>query len=61
MAIYFMVGLINTGINAEAMYLLVIKLHIWYLLAQIIVSALIAFYNFLFTNILFLKRFQINL
>lgn len=47
MAIYFIVGLTNTGVNAEAMYLLVVKEHVWYLLAQILISALIACYNFL--------------
>lgn len=44
---YFIVGSINLAINTLGMYLVVDIFGIWYLLAQIIVSAVIAFESFL--------------
>ena len=44
---YFFLGIVNTGINAEAMHILVNTMHIWYLLAQVLISAVIAVLNFI--------------
>ncbi len=47
MILYFMVGLINLCINTLGMYILVDKLEVMYVLAQIIMGALIAISSFL--------------
>jgi putative flippase GtrA len=56
MAVYFIIGSLNVGINALGMNLLVNKLHVWYLLAQIILSGSIAIYSFLVYNFLIFNR-----
>lgn len=56
MAAYFMLGAINVGLNAVAMHFLVNVMHIWYLLAQIIISAVIAILNFLVYKYFIFKK-----
>lgn len=58
MGVYFAVGAVNTVINAWAMDLLVNSWHVWYLLAQVIVSGLIALYSFIIYKFLIFKRAQ---
>jgi putative flippase GtrA len=47
---YFAVGIMNLGLNTALMYLFVDKLKIWYILAQVIATALIAITSFLIYN-----------
>jgi putative flippase GtrA len=56
MGTYFMVGATNTSINAIAMYVLVDKIHIWYMLAQVLVSGGIAFYSFVIYKLFIFKQ-----
>jgi len=58
MAIYFIVGSVNTAINAWAMNLLVNSWHIWYLLAQVIVAGSIALYSFIIYKFLIFEKVQ---
>ena len=48
LAIYFMIALFGLGFNTLLMYCLVDILHIWYMLAQVIIGFILAFFNFLF-------------
>ncbi len=45
--LYFLNAFLGLTMNGWLMHLLVSRLHIWYLLAQIIVNVALAFYNFL--------------
>src|SRR3989338_7769623 len=54
--IYFIVGAINLGLNGVGIYLVVEKLHIWYILAQIIVSGLIAIESFVIYRYFIFKK-----
>ncbi len=56
MSIYLLVALCNLGINALAMYFLVEKLAIWYLLSQIIMNATIAIESFLIYKFIIFKK-----
>jgi putative flippase GtrA len=56
MGVYFLVGATNTGINAVAMYVLVEKNHLWYMLAQVIVAGSIALYSFLIYKFFIFKE-----
>jgi putative flippase GtrA len=56
MGVYFVVGAINVGINATGMNCLVNKLHIWYLLSQIIMGGSIALYSFAVYNFFIFKK-----
>jgi len=47
MLVYLIVGLVNLGINTGGVYLLVEKMDIWYLLAQIIMGGFISCFSFL--------------
>ncbi|KKW12618.1 MAG: GtrA family protein [Parcubacteria group bacterium GW2011_GWA2_49_9] len=46
MTLYFSIALANLAFNTFLMYLFVDRFHIWYLLAQILASGLIAFESF---------------
>ena len=46
MSLYFTLGLVNLGINTLSMYILVDKLHIWYMFSQMFVSAFLAIISF---------------
>ncbi len=51
---YLLIGLMNLVINAVLMYLFVESLHLWYILAQVITTALIAVESYvLYTYIVF--------
>ena len=56
MGVYFIVGAINVGINAAGMNFLVNKLHVWYLLSQIIMGGSIAVYSFLVYKFFIFKK-----
>ncbi len=47
MSLYLMVGFLNLGINTGGMYIFVDKIHMMYILAQIIMGGIIAISNFL--------------
>ncbi|HBB41449.1 MAG: GtrA family protein [Deltaproteobacteria bacterium] len=47
LALYAGAGVINLGVNAGAMYLLVDRLHVWHMAAQVIVSGALAALSFL--------------
>ena len=53
---YFVLGAMGVAINAGAMHILVNVLHIWYLLAQILISAAIAIMNFLVYRFFIFKK-----
>ena len=53
---YLLVALVNMGINALFMYLLVEKLAVWYLLAQIIMNGTIAIESFLIYKFFIFKK-----
>lgn len=61
MTIYFIVGLTNLGINTGGMYLLVSKMIIPYLLAQIIMGLIIAIGSFLIYRFIIFNKKEINL
>jgi putative flippase GtrA len=46
LSLYLLVTLFNLILNNGMLYLFVSKLHIWYLFAQVIVSAIIAVWSF---------------
>jgi len=48
--LYLAVALVNLGVNTGGMFLLVEKLDLWYIFAQIIMGALIAFSSFIIYN-----------
>lgn len=54
--LYFIVAAANLGVNAIGMYFLAEVLHVWYLLAQIIMCGAIAFYSFLIYNFLIFNK-----
>jgi putative flippase GtrA len=56
MSLYLAVGLTNLAINAVAMYLLVEILQVWYMLAQVVVGALIASESFLIYKLLIFRK-----
>lgn len=53
---YVVVQLLNLAVNAAALYVLVQYFGMWYLLAQLLVSALIALWNFLIYKFIIFKR-----
>ena len=53
---YFFLGAVNTGINAEAMHILVNIMQVWYLLAQVFISAAIAILNFVVYKYFIFKK-----
>lgn len=54
---FLSIALMNLGINTLGMFILVSKLHIWYMLAEVLVLAFIATENyFLQRNIVFIKK-----
>jgi glycosyltransferase involved in cell wall biosynthesis/putative flippase GtrA len=57
MSLYFIVGVINLLLNGSGMYLLVDKLGVMYLLAQIIMGAILGFSSFvIYRFVIFEKR-----
>ncbi|MFH1522952.1 MAG: glycosyltransferase [Patescibacteria group bacterium] len=56
LSLYLVVGLTNLSINGAAMYLLVDKFGIWYMLAQVISSGFLAFINFLVYKFIIFKK-----
>ena len=54
--LYMSVGLINLALNAGIMFVLVAKLNIWYLSAQVITGALIALESFIFYNLIIFNK-----
>ncbi|MFH1677360.1 MAG: GtrA family protein [Patescibacteria group bacterium] len=54
--LYFLIGLINLSINSIAMYLLVSKFKIWYILAQIIISGILSICNFMIYRFIIFKH-----
>ena len=55
---YFVVAVVNLGINTLLMYALVDLVHIWYLFAQIIIGGLIAFSSFFVYRKFIFKKAQ---
>lgn len=54
---YFVVSIINFLLNLELMTLLVVDLHVWYILAKILVSGGIAFSSFfVYRNLIFKNK-----
>lgn len=54
---FFVISGINFFVNIALLYVLVEKIHIWYIFAQVIVSACIAVSSFfLYRHIVFLKK-----
>lgn len=53
---YALVQLLNLGINAIALYVLVQFAHMWYILAQLLISAFIALWNFVIYKFIIFKR-----
>jgi len=53
---FLTVNLINLGINSIGMYLLVDKVGLWYIFAQIILSATIAFMSFFIYRYIIFKN-----
>jgi dolichol-phosphate mannosyltransferase len=53
---YFAVLLGNLALNAVLLYLFVEKLHVWYILAQIVIEALLAGLSFLIYKFLIFKK-----
>ncbi|OHA20349.1 MAG: hypothetical protein A2849_01065 [Candidatus Taylorbacteria bacterium RIFCSPHIGHO2_01_FULL_51_15] len=53
MTLYFLVAGGNLALNTLLMYFFVEKLHLWYLLAQVVASGLIAFESFFISRYLF--------
>ncbi|MDD4333136.1 MAG: GtrA family protein [Patescibacteria group bacterium] len=65
LSLYLITGLINLGINAAGMYILVDILNLWYILAQIIMGGVVAIgsflvYKFVIFNPIFSKRYENN-
>ena len=58
--LYLVVGLFNLTLNAAAMYILVERLRIWYLLAQVLVGLVIAVESFLVYRALIFKKEKIK-
>jgi len=56
MSLYFLVGIINLSINTGGMYILVDKFNIMYILAQIMMGALIAVSSFLIYRFIIFKK-----
>ncbi len=56
MSVYFTVAVTNLFINAGAMYMLVEKYNLWYILAQFIIGFFIAFENYIIYNFLIFKK-----
>lgn len=61
MTLYLIVGLTNLSINTFGMYILVDKLKVMYILAQIIMGALIAISSFLIYKFIIFKKQNIEL
>lgn len=53
---YFILALCNLAFNAVALYLLVQYAHLWYLFAQVIISAVIAIMNFILYKFVIFKK-----
>lgn len=51
--IYFCIILVNLGINTVGMYVLVEQLHVWYVLAQFVLLALISIESYFLYRALF--------
>jgi len=56
MSLYFLVGVVNLGANSWAMYILVDKFRVWYILAQVIISGFLAVSNFLIYKLIIFKK-----
>jgi len=56
MGVYFAVSVANLGVNTGLLYLAVDKLKIWYLLAQVLVLAIIAIESFIIYKFLIFER-----
>ena len=54
---FLTIAIVNLGINTLGMFVLVSKLHVWYMLAEVLVLAFIATENyFLQRNLVFVKK-----
>lgn len=53
LVLFFVVSIINLGLNAFAMFVLVDIMNIWYILSQFFVTALIAIWSFFIYRIIF--------
>jgi len=54
---FLTIALVNLGINTLGMFILVSKLHVWYMFAEVLVLAFIATENyFLQRNLVFVKK-----
>jgi len=60
MALYFTVGVINLAVNTVGMYVLVDKFKIMYLVAQIIMMALVAISNFLIYRFVIFRKEKLS-
>ena len=54
---FLTIAIINLGINTLGMFILVSKLHIWYMLAEVLVLGFIAIENYVLQrNLVFVKK-----
>lgn len=56
LAVYLAVGLANLGLNTLFIYILVDKFGLWYMLAQVLISGVIAIWSFLIYKFLIFKK-----
>jgi len=55
-AIYASLGVVNFFLNPALLYIVVEYLHIWYILAQALVTALLAILNFMLNKFIIFKK-----
>jgi putative flippase GtrA len=59
LVMYLLLNLFNLGLNALGLYLLVELLGLWYILAQIVMSGLLAVFSFvLYKKVIFKPKFS---
>ena len=56
LVLFFIVSLINLGINGSGMFILVDKMGIWYFISQIFVTAFIAIWSFFVYRLIFSRK-----
>jgi putative flippase GtrA len=57
---YFLVALLNLGINALLLYILVQYVALWYLFAQVLIDGLLAISSFLIYKFVIFNRREIK-
>lgn len=56
--LFLAINFFNLGVNSGGMYVLVDKIGLWYMLAQVVMSAILAVVSFSFYKLIIFKEFE---